>query len=138
MALRPRQLSVTTIEKWIANPYAIFAERILGLQALPVLGREPDAALRGQIVHEALGRFALAYPDRLPKDVQAELMKFAQAALADFTGSPRVAAFWAPRFARFAGWFAETEPGRRAGITPLRTPRWKVRWRWRGPPEPSR
>ena len=116
LALRPRQLSVTTIEKWIANPYAIFAERILGLEALPVLGREPDAALRGQIVHEALGRFALANPERLPKDVQGELMQCAQAALADFTGSPRVAAFWAPRFARFAGWFAETEPGRRAAI----------------------
>ena len=63
LALRPRKLSVTTIEKWIANPYAIFAERILGLEALPVLGREPDAALRGQIVHEALGRFAQRYPD---------------------------------------------------------------------------
>jgi ATP-dependent helicase/nuclease subunit B len=108
---------VTTIEKWIANPYAIFAERILGLEALPVLGREPDAALRGQIVHEALGRFARQFPDQLPKDVQAELVKFAQEALADFTGSPRVAAFWAPRFARFAGWFAETEPARRAGIS---------------------
>jgi ATP-dependent helicase/nuclease subunit B len=117
VSLRPRQLSVTTIEKWIANPYAIFAERILGLEALPVLGREPDAALRGQIVHEALGRFARQFPDRLPKDVQAELVKFAQEALADFTGSPRVAAFWAPRFARFAGWFAETEPARRAGIS---------------------
>jgi ATP-dependent helicase/nuclease subunit B len=117
VSLRPRQLSVTTIEKWIANPYAIFAERILGLEALPVLGREPDAALRGQIVHEALGRFARQFPDQLPKDVQAELVKFAQEALADFTGSPRVAAFWAPRFARFAGWFAETEPARRAGIS---------------------
>ena len=69
--LRPRQLSVTTIEKWIANPYAIFAERILGLEALPVLGREPDAALRGQIVHEALSRFAQAYPDRCPRTCSA-------------------------------------------------------------------
>ena len=60
LALRPRKLSVTTIEKWIANPYAIFAQRILGLEPLPVLGRQPDAALRGQIVHEALGRFAHA------------------------------------------------------------------------------
>jgi ATP-dependent helicase/nuclease subunit B len=116
VALRPRQLSVTTIEKWIANPYAIFAERILGLEPLPVLGREPDAALRGQIVHDALSRFAKAYPDRLPQDTHAELMAFATAALADYTGSPRVAAFWAPRFARFAGWFAETEPQRRAGV----------------------
>jgi ATP-dependent helicase/nuclease subunit B len=43
-------------------------------------------------------------------------MKFAEAALADSTGSPRVAAFWAPRFARFAAWFAETERGRRVGL----------------------
>ncbi len=27
-----------------------------------------------------------------------------------------MAAFWAPRFARFAAWFAETERGRRAGL----------------------
>jgi ATP-dependent helicase/nuclease subunit B len=114
--MRPRQLSVTTIEKWIANPYAIFAERILELVPLPHLGQRPDAALRGQIVHEALSRFARAYPDRLPADIYAELMKSAEAALADCTGSPRVAAFWAPRFARFAAWFAETEHGRRVGI----------------------
>ena len=41
LALRPRQLSVTTIEKWIANPYAIFAERILGLRG--VAGARPGA-----------------------------------------------------------------------------------------------
>ncbi len=116
VAMRPRQLSVTTIEKWIANPYAIFAERILELAPLPALGQKPDAALRGQIVHEALSRFARAFPSELPADVYAELMKLAEGALADSTGSPRVAAFWAPRFARFAAWFAETERGRRAGI----------------------
>jgi ATP-dependent helicase/nuclease subunit B len=117
VALRPRQLSVTTVEKWIANPYAIFAERILGLQALPVLGREPDAALRGQIVHDALSRFAQAYPDALPKDAHRKLVDLAEVALTDYTGSPRVAAFWAPRFARFAAWFAETEPARREGVS---------------------
>ena len=78
VAMRPRQLSVTTIEKWIANPYAIFAERILELAPLPALGQRPDAALRGQMVHEALGRFARAFPDRLPADIFAELMKFAR------------------------------------------------------------
>ena len=116
LALRPRKLSVTTIEKWIANPYAIFAQRILGLEPLPMLGRQPDAALRGQIVHDALGRFATRFPQQLPDDVCAELVAFAEAGLAELTGSPRVAAFWAPRFARFAAWFAETEPGRREGV----------------------
>ncbi len=115
--LRPRQLSVTTVEKWIANPYAVFADRILGLQPLPALGRSPDAALRGQIVHDALGRFAARFPDRLPADIRTELISCADAALAELTGSPRVAAFWAPRFARFAAWFADTEPARRAGLS---------------------
>jgi ATP-dependent helicase/nuclease subunit B len=117
VAARPRQLSVTAIEKWIANPYAIFAQRILGVEPLPLLGERPGAALRGQIVHEALGRFAQRFPQQLPKDIVKELMAIAKAVLADYTGNPRVAAFWAPRLGRFAAWFAETEPARRAGIT---------------------
>jgi ATP-dependent helicase/nuclease subunit B len=117
LALRPRQLSATTIEKWIANPYAVFAERILGLEVLPALGRQPDAALRGQIVHDALGRFAERFPDGLPQDIRAELIALARAGLEELTAAPRVAAFWVPRFARFAEWFADTEHARRAGIS---------------------
>jgi ATP-dependent helicase/nuclease subunit B len=116
LALRPRQLSATTIEKWIANPYAVFAERILGLEVLPALGRQPDAALRGQIVHDALGRFAQSFPDQLPEDIRAELVALAKAGLEELAAAPRVAAFWTPRFARFAEWFADTERARRAGV----------------------
>jgi ATP-dependent helicase/nuclease subunit B len=116
LQLRPRQLSVTDIEKWIANPYAIFAARILGLERLPALCRLPDAALRGEIVHEALSRFARRFPDTLPADCAGELAAEAEAALVDLTGSPRVAAFWAPRLQRFAAWFGETEPARRRAI----------------------
>jgi ATP-dependent helicase/nuclease subunit B len=114
--LRPRQLSVTDVEKWIANPYAIFAARILGLERLPDLSRLPDAALRGEIVHEALSRFARRFPEALPADCAGELAAEAEAALMDLTGSPRVAAFWAPRLERFAAWFGETEPARRRTI----------------------
>jgi ATP-dependent helicase/nuclease subunit B len=114
--LRPRQLSVTDIEKWIANPYAIFAARILQLERLPDLSRLPDAALRGEIVHEALSRFAHRFPDALPADCADALGAAAEAALVELTGSPRVAAFWAPRLQRFAAWFGETEPARRRTI----------------------
>jgi len=108
-------MSATSIETWIANPYAVFAERILRLEVLPALGRQPDAALRGQIVHEALNRFAQRFPDRLPDDICAELTAIAEAALEELAASPRVAAFWAPRFGRFAQWFADTERARRTG-----------------------
>lgn len=117
LAHRPRELSVTTIEAWIANPYAVFAKRILRLEPLPLLGERPGPALRGQIVHEALNQFAHRFPENLPKDIAHELMTISEAVLTHYTGNPRVAAFWVPRLARFAAWFAETEAARRAGMT---------------------
>lgn len=116
VSMRPRKLSVTAVETWIANPYAIFARTILGLEALEPLGQEPDAALRGQIIHAALGRFAAQYPTELPKDISTALMRHAHAVLIDYAADPRVAAFWLPRFKRFADWFAEQEPVMRAHV----------------------
>ncbi len=110
LAMRPRRLSVTAIETWLANPYAIYAQYILGLEALDPLGKEPDAALKGAIIHAALGRFAIAHPTELPADIASALMLHAHAVLSEYTGHPRVAAFWLPRFQRFATWFAEQEP----------------------------
>jgi len=116
LALRPRRISVTAVERWIANPYALYADRILGLEPLAGLGEPPDATLRGQIVHDALGRFAARFPAALPADIAGELLACAREALEELTGSPYVAAFWVPRFERFAAWFAETEAARREGV----------------------
>ena len=117
LAQRPRKMSVTRVETWLANPYAIFARDILKLERLPELGASPDAALRGSTVHEIMSRFAKAYPDTLPDDAGKELVAIAETVLARYGSNPRVAAFWLPRFERFAHWFAATEPARRAGTT---------------------
>jgi ATP-dependent helicase/nuclease subunit B len=117
VAARPRKLSVTTIETWIANPYAIFAGHILKLQELPALGVRASAALRGTVVHEALGKLTQLFPGELPKHLAAELQAIVQDVLAGYMSDPRIAAFWAPRFGRFAEWFAATEDARRAGVS---------------------
>lgn len=111
---RPRKLSVTRIEKWIANPYEIFAKDILRLEPLKPLGAEPDPALRGQIVHKTLHEFARDHPQSLPADIYGELMARADKLFGELGESPLVEAFWRPQFQRFARWFAATEPGRRA------------------------
>ncbi len=116
VAIRPRKLSVSRVETFIANPYAIFAREILGLEPLEPLGAEPGPSLRGSIIHEALSRFAKRYPDTLPDDPRRTLVEIAQGILDEYRAHPRIAAFWVPRFIRFAEWFAETEPSRRAGI----------------------
>lgn len=120
VSLRPRKLSVSAIEKWIANPYAIFAGDILKLVPLPPLGEQPGPSLRGSIIHEALSKFAAAYPAALPDDIEGELVRFARQTLDTYAAHPRIAAFWIPRFERFATWFAATERARREGVTHVR------------------
>ncbi len=116
VAARPRRLSVSRVERWIANPYAIFAGEILRLTPLERLGAEPGAALHGQILHEAMSRFAERHPIELPEDVARQLAAIAGAAFDEYAADPRIGAFWKPRFERFATWFAETEPARRANL----------------------
>lgn len=116
VAARPRRLSVTAIETWLANPYAIYAQHILRLHELRQPGLSADARERGTLIHHALNEFTRRFPANLPSDTQAELMRFFDAASADMGEHPRLLAFWRPRFERFAAWFAETEPSRREGV----------------------
>ncbi len=113
---RPRRISVSGIERWIANPYAIFASEILKLKAMPRLGAEPDAALKGKFLHEAMSRFAQEYPVTLPANATERLAEIAREVLEAHVSHPRIAAFWLPRFERFAAWFAATEAARRQGF----------------------
>jgi ATP-dependent helicase/nuclease subunit B len=121
---RPRKLSVTAIERWMRDPYALYASHILKLSALDPLDADPGAAERGQFVHHALDRFIRRYPEALPNDGEALAMLLAdgQAAFGETLGHPSVAAFWWPRFERVARWFVAFERDRRrGGIRPLAT-----------------
>ncbi len=121
LEMRPRKLSVSRIETWLANPYAIFAREILGLEPLDPLGQEPGPALRGSVIHQALSQFSKAHPHALPEDAAPELVRLALAVLEDYAANPRIQAFWVRRFERFAAWFAETEPARRVGVDQIVT-----------------
>jgi ATP-dependent helicase/nuclease subunit B len=116
VAFRPRRLSVTAIETWLANPYAVYAQYILKLSELRAPGLDAQARERGMLVHRALHNFTQAHPTHLPANTQAALMAQFDAAAAEIGEHPRLVAFWRPRFERFAAWFAETEPQRRSGI----------------------
>ncbi len=116
LAARPRRMSVTDVEKWIKNPYGIFAKKILRLSPLDGLRTEPDARLRGTIIHWALDRFVERYPNGLPEKPAEALMQIADELISEYATHPRVAAFWRPRMQRFADWFAATEQTRRRDV----------------------
>ncbi len=118
-AARPRQLSVTQVETWMRDPYAIYARHILGLRRLDELDQEPGAADKGQIVHAALEAFCKAHPGALPPDAEAELVRCGAEVFERIRHRPALYAFWWPRFLRVAAWVAAQEPARRTGLAEL-------------------
>jgi ATP-dependent helicase/nuclease subunit B len=71
LAVRPRELPVTGIERWIRDPYAIYARYILRLKVLDRPGEPVEARARGTAIHDAFERFAKDHPDVLPDGAEA-------------------------------------------------------------------
>ncbi|MFP6732133.1 MAG: double-strand break repair protein AddB, partial [Alphaproteobacteria bacterium] len=114
---RPRRLSVTRIETWRRDPYAIYARYILDLRALDAIDAEPTAADRGTIIHQALEDFVAAYPQAgLPDNALEALIEIGHKVFAPYMDRPGVCAFWWPRFERIAAWFITTEQARRGDL----------------------
>ena len=109
LAARPRQLSVTQVETWIRDPYAIYARHILKLRALDELDADPGRAELGIQVHEALAKFVRRHPRGLPLFPEAELIEIGRECFGPILSRPGVWAFWWPRFERIARWFIAEE-----------------------------
>jgi ATP-dependent helicase/nuclease subunit B len=54
---RLKRISVTQVETLIRDPYAVYARRILGIEALKPIGYVASYAERGSAVHKAIERF---------------------------------------------------------------------------------
>jgi len=116
VALRPRKLSVTEIETWLRDPYAIYARHILKLKPLDPLEAPFGPRERGTLIHRALEKFLIACPGALPADAEKRLIEIADAVFAEFAIPKSILAIWRPRFLRAAQWFVASERGREAAI----------------------
>lgn len=106
---RPSGLSVTAIERWMRDPYSIYARYVLGLRKLPDLEEQADAAQRGTVLHDILAAFIRQHQERLPEDAEGELLALGREMLAENITEPALWSFWWPRFCRLARWFIDHE-----------------------------
>ncbi len=116
VAARPRSLSITQVEKLMRDPYRIYAEKVLRLSPLDQIGAAADPGLRGNLIHDALNRFANAYPHALPEDAEAELERIGRQVFAPHMADADISGFWWPRFLRLAPWFIAEERTLRANL----------------------
>ena len=109
VSARPRRISVTQVETWLRDPYAVYARHILRLRELDPLNAEPEAADFGTFVHAALAAFLADNGDpSSPKDYD-RLLRHGRQAIGDLFERPGVQTFWWPRFERIARWFLNNE-----------------------------
>ena len=114
LALRPTRLSVTRIETLRRDPYAIYAEFILGLIELPSFAATASRRIMGMAIHDVLANFCLRYPSgQLPEDSPARLTAMLRAAFADEFNDPEFLAFAWPRIQGAADFYLGFEARRR-------------------------
>jgi len=113
---RPRRLSVTQIEIWLRDPYAIYARHILELKPLDELDADPGRADLGIAIHDALDEFVHRYPRELPVEAEAELLGIGRAHFGPILSRPGAWAFWWPRFERITRWLVAEERAHRSGV----------------------
>jgi len=98
VAVRPRKLSVTEIETWLRDPYAIYAKHVLKLRPLDPLDVPIGPRERGTALHKALEDFIAQHPGGLPDNLEGRLSQIADVVFAQ-AGIPKAAlAVWRPRF----------------------------------------
>lgn len=106
---RPRGLSVTEVETWLRDPYAIYAKHVLRLRPLDSLDDEVGPSERGTAIHAALEAFLRETPSVPPDELEHHLIAIGDRTFARARIPKATLALWRPRFERAARWFAGIE-----------------------------
>ena len=117
LRLRPTRLSVTQAETLRRDPYAVYANKILGLAALEPLGAGYTEREFGQWTHEALRLFGESHPlGPLPAEALEQLLAFAKTAFAALARQPEFTTLQWPALkaslTAFAAWDGERRGSR--------------------------
>ena len=111
--MRPTTLSVTEIETWLADPYAIYAKHILKLRKLDPLEQGTDAADYGSVVHAGIARVIGEHGATWPANGGAVLREAFEKEMNEASLRPALIAWWRPRLGLIADWIDEMECQRR-------------------------
>ncbi len=116
---RPHELSISDIATLMADPYAIYARKILKIRQRDALDEESDPSLFGEIVHTGLAAFFSIERDFASPTALAELTLALQAAMRAERPRAGLQAWWEARLERIAAWIIEAERERRGHTPPV-------------------
>jgi ATP-dependent helicase/nuclease subunit B len=113
---RPEKISVTSVDRLKADPFAFYASSILRLRAEDPVDADHTARWKGEAVHKVFEKW-LVHDECDPDKLRAR----AERLLADEAIHPMLRALWAPRLLEAIDWIAGMERSNQAeGRRPLK------------------
>lgn len=113
---RPKKISVTSVDRLKADPFAFYAQQILKLRRIDPVDADHSAAWKGTAVHEVLEQWL-----RQDECTPERLEERARTLLEGETIHPMLRALWQPRLMEAIRWIAELETENRdSGRRPLK------------------
>ncbi|HET7606946.1 MAG TPA: PD-(D/E)XK nuclease family protein [Sphingomicrobium sp.] len=113
---RPDRISVTSVDRLKADPFAFYASSILKLRDLDAVDADHTARWKGEAVHKVFEEWFL-HDDCNPDRLRAR----AEGLLAGDAIHPMLRALWAPRLLEAIDWIAELERANQSqGRKPLK------------------
>jgi ATP-dependent helicase/nuclease subunit B len=119
LAARPTRMSVTEVETFVRDPYAVYARRVLTLKPVDRPNEPVEARQRGTAIHRSLERF-VAENAPLGEEGVRQLTGLLAQELAATHLSPAQMALQRPLLPGMAAAFVDFEAGRRASRPRLR------------------
>lgn len=115
---RPRQLPITAIKTLIRDPYAIYSRHVLRLDPLDPLSQEPDALLRGNVVHQILETFVTETREEPMRLTADRLLQLCSRLMDEHVPWPAARRMWLARMRGIAEGFVSAERVRQAMASP--------------------
>tara|TARA_R110001592_G_scaffold29350_9_gene106589 strand:- start:4643 stop:7651 length:3009 start_codon:yes stop_codon:yes gene_type:complete len=109
VSTRPQSVSVTKVDTWLKDPYAIYMHYVLKLRKIRPLRQDNDAALKGNILHEILEKFVHQYPKELPADAEEQFLTLAKTVILEEAQDQDLLHYWWPKLIEIARWFIAHE-----------------------------
>lgn len=109
LSRRPTTFSITDIERWMRDPYALYAKKILRLRKLDNVDEDVSVADKGTLIHAAMEQFTRDFSTTIPDDALEHLITIGKKLFDGEADNPEIHGLWWPRFEKATAWVISHE-----------------------------
>lgn len=116
--VRPTNISVTSIDTWLKDPYSIYAKYILKIKNIDPLEKEWSHIEKGNLLHKILEKFNKDNKSIITNDCIDKFITIAKDEF-ELNGNEAIKDFWLPKIYKIGKWYINHETSWRKQARPI-------------------